>query len=86
MVDNENGCNSKCVCKETLPESFSCSEGTVYLDISYCMSFDNDSVSVGACPYIHQNVTGFEVELPESVSELNSVFCEPLNREGDLCH
>ena len=86
MVDNEDGCNSKCVCKETLPESFSCSEGTVYLDILYCMSFDNDSVSVGACPYIHQNVTGFEVELPESVSELNSVFCEPLNREGDLCH
>ncbi len=85
MIESQGGSN-KCTCRERLPEYFSCSEGITSIDISYCMSFDNGTVLVGVCPYIHQNMSGFLVELPAKAFELNSVFCDPLNREGSLCH
>ncbi|XP_064403730.1 uncharacterized protein LOC135349163 [Halichondria panicea] len=81
---------SECVCRNDLPFDFSCKDGTAYLDIASCISIDkNDTVSVGECAYNYQNVSAdFAVELPSNLSicELNAVFCDPLNREGILCH
>ena len=82
---------SECVCRNDLPFDLSCKDGTAYLDIASCMSIDdNDTVSVGECAYNNYlNVSAdFAVELPSTLSihELNTVFCDPLNREGILCH
>ncbi len=79
---------SECVCRTDLPYFFSCDNNIAYIDISNCMSIDNDTVSVGECPYNYPNVSGYAVELPSSLSdhELDTVFCDPLNREGILCH
>ncbi|XP_064403729.1 uncharacterized protein LOC135349162 [Halichondria panicea] len=80
---------SECVCRNDLPFDLHCEDGTAYLDIASCMSIDNDTVSVGECAYNYQNVSAdLAVELPSNLSihELNAVFCDPLNREGILCH
>ncbi|XP_064386941.1 uncharacterized protein LOC135335385 [Halichondria panicea] len=79
---------SECVCRTDLPYFFSCDTNIAYIDISNCMSIDNDTVSVGECPYNYPNVSDYNVELPSSLSdhELDTVFCDPLNREGILCH
>ncbi len=86
MIESQDGYSSKCVCRDDLPAYFSCYEGITFIDTSYCMSFDNGTVSVGVCPYIHPNVSNFLVELSASVIDLNDIFCDPLNREGSLCH
>ncbi len=80
---------SECVCRSDLPHVFSCDNQTPFLDVSNCLSIDNnDTVSVGECAYNYPNVSGYVVELPSSLSdhELDTVFCYPLKRKGILCH
>ncbi|XP_064403726.1 uncharacterized protein LOC135349160 [Halichondria panicea] len=80
---------SECVCRNDLPKEFSCKDGGgAFLNFFSCMSMDdNDTVSVGECAYPKVSAD-LGVELPSNLSihELNAVFCDPLNREGILCH
>ncbi len=80
---------SECVCRNDLHFDLSCKDGTAYLDATSYMSVDNDTVSIGTCIYNYPKMSAdFAVELPSNLSihELNGVFCDPLNREGILCH
>ena len=66
-----------------------------YLRLGHCMTYngsysdeqDSDAVSLGYCPYVYYNncVNRGYIALPRNTSDLNDVFCAPLNREGLLC-
>jgi len=47
----------------------------------------SDAISFGGCPYVyyHNIVNSRYIALPHNVSDLNNVFCAPLNRDGLLC-
>ena len=55
---------------------------------SYCDEQESDSITFGGCPYVYYNIvahyTTYSV-LPHNISDLNDVFCAPLNRDGLLC-
>jgi len=46
------------------------------------------AISFGGCPYVYYNSSilyqGY-IALPHNISDLNDVFCTPLNRRGLLC-
>ena len=50
----------------------------------YCMTMDGDSLSVGACLYTCNALSGYS-PLPCHVSQLNNYTCADLNRQGPLC-
>ena len=54
---------------------------------SYTDKSDLDAVSFGGCPYVYySNIVNHRYKaLPHNVSDLNDVFCAPLNRDGLLC-
>ena len=66
-----------------------------YLEFGYCMTYnsncsdksDPDAISFSSCPYVYySNIVDHRyLALPRNVSDLNDVFCAPLNRDGLLC-
>jgi len=54
---------------------------------SYSEEQESDAISFGSCPYVYySNIAHHRyTALPRNVSELNNVFCAPLNRRGLLC-
>ena len=75
------------MCDENLQKS--------YLKLSHCMTYnssshddrESDAISFGGCPYIYYNniVNHKYMALPKNISDLNDVFCTPLNRQDLLC-
>jgi len=90
------GC-SRCECKENFRDIVTCDEKLQksYLQLNYCMTYnssyseeqESDAVSFGRCPYIYYSniVNNRYIDLPKNISDLNDVFCAPLNRGGWLC-
>ena len=90
------GC-SRCVCRENFRDVVTCDEKKQesYLRLGNCMTYngscsdeqDSDAVSFGACPYVYYSnrVNRGYITLPHNISDLNNVFCAPLNRKGLLC-
>jgi len=72
------------ICDEKLQES--------YLLLSFCMTYNSsyadehksEAVSFGGCPYIYYGNKKY-IALPQNISDLNNIFCAPLNRDGLLC-
>jgi len=54
---------------------------------SYSEEQESDAISFGSCPYVYySNIAHHRyIALPGNESELNNVFCAPLNRRGLLC-
>jgi len=54
---------------------------------SYSDKSDPDAISLGGCPYVYySNIVNHRYKaLPHNASDLNDVFCDPLNRDGLLC-
>jgi len=54
---------------------------------SYSDEQESDAVSFGLCPYIYYSniVKSRYIALPQNTSDLQNVFCTPLNRDGLLC-
>jgi len=90
------GC-SHCECKENFGDVVICDEKLQksYLQLGYCMPYnsssseeqESDAVSFCRCPYIYYSniVNNRYIALPQNISDLNDVFCAPLNRGGWLC-
>ena len=55
---------------------------------NYSDEQDSDAISFGDCPYVYYNSSilyqGY-IALPHNISDLNDIFCTPLNRRGLLC-
>jgi len=93
--DGEGG--SRCECKENFGDVVTCDEKLQksYLQLSHCMTYnsgysdeqESDAVSFGLCPYIYYSniVNNRFIALPQNTSNLKSIFCTPLNRDGLLC-
>ena len=75
------------ICDEKLQES--------YLLLTYCMTYsssysdehESEAVSFGSCPYVYYGhiVNKKYIALTQNISDLNNIFCAPLNRDGLLC-
>jgi len=88
---------SLCMCKEDFGDVVICDEKLQesYLLLGYCMTYnssssdeqESDAISFGCCPYVYYSniVNGRYIALPHNISDLNNVFCAPLNRDGLLC-
>ena len=88
---------SPCECKENFGDVIICDEKLQksYLLLNFCMTSnssssdkqESDTISFGACPYTYYNnrVHHRYIALPHNLSELNNIFCAPLNRHGLLC-
>ena len=89
---------SPCRCKEDFGDVVICDEKLEesYLLLGYCMTYNRnssdeqeyDAISFGRCPYVYYNnniVNHRYIALPHNTSDLNNVFCAPLNRDGLLC-
>ena len=87
-----------CVCNKDFGDTVICDEKLQesYLHLGYCMTYNSSSsdeqesnaISFGRCPYVYYNnniVNNRYIALPHNVSDLNKVFCAPLNRDGLLC-
>jgi len=48
---------------------------------------ESNAISFGACPFACDSsiINHAYITLPHNTSELNNVFCAPLNRDGLLC-
>ena len=48
---------------------------------------ESDAISFGGCPYVYYSniVNRRYIALPRNISDLNDVFCAPVNRRGLLC-
>jgi len=90
---------SHCVCRNisSIADVVICDQvhQRAYLKLSYCMTYnssysdisDPDAISFGGCPYVYySNIVNHRYKaLPHNASDLNDVFCAPLNRTGLLC-
>jgi len=88
---------SHCECKKDFRDIVICDEKLQesYLDLSHCMTYnssshdvqESDAISFGGCPYFYYDniVKHRYIALPQNISDLNDVFCTPLNRHGLLC-
>ena len=75
------------ICDEKLQES--------YLLLAHCMTYNSSysgeqeskAISFGGCPYVYYSnlINHGYIPLPHNISDLNNVFCAPLNRDGLLC-
>ena len=86
-----------CECKENFKDVVICDEKLQksYLDLDYCMTYnssssderESDAISFGACAdvYYSKIIKHGHIALPHNISDLNDVFCAPLNRGGWLC-
>ena len=87
----ENGSSTGCACNKHLREIIRCDPESQYASIYLgdCMTYDTSksSIIIGQCPYTYYPnvIDHVYVKLPQNISELNSVMCRPLNREGLLC-
>jgi len=90
------GC-SRCMCIENFQDIIICDEKLQesYLLLGNCMTYnssysdeqESEAVSFGSCPYIYYGniVNKKYIALPQNISDLNIIFCAPLNRDGLLC-
>ena len=88
---------SPCVCRKPHGETVTCDQlqQQSYLQMDNCMTYnsnyssvqESDGVSFGSCPYVYYSniVNRRYIALPHNISDLNDIFCAPLNREGLLC-
>ena len=97
-VSADGGC-SHCVCRKSVAhvDDILCDQmqQQSYLLLGNCMTYnssssdeqESDAISFGGCPYVYYSniVSHRYIALPRNVSELNNVFCAPLNRHGLLC-
>ena len=64
-------------------------QGTAYIPISHCMTYDEDSktLSYVLCHFSNDNLTADlkDIKLPNNISELNNYMCGPFNRKGSVC-
>jgi len=84
-----------CECKENFGDVVICDEKLQksYLQLGYCMTYnssyegqESNAVSFGACPFAYDSSLNHAyITLPHNTSELNNIFCAPLNRDGLLC-
>ena len=83
----DNG-STACECGSNLGHVISCDEasGQVELQGSYCMTYDNDNISliVGRCYINSFHTHKGEVSLPSDPSLLNQI-CDDYGRTGQLC-
>ena len=65
----------------------SCRNPTMSYNSSSSEEQESDALSFGRCPYIYYSniVNNRYIDLPKNISDLNDVFCAPLNRGGWLC-
>ena len=93
LVESQTG---ECECANSLDGIIYCDRNTkeVFISYQFCMSYDasRGEEVVGRCPYIYTsfyelNVSnvGLYIKLPSNVSELEHLFCDPLNRQGYFC-
>ena len=84
-ISVQNG--SKCICRDDLPHEMKCIAGELYLDVNRCMTYDNFTLYEASCPYIkYQHLDNYlALKIPTNLSQINSFFCDPLNREGLIC-
>ena len=90
------GC-SHCVCIANFQDIIICDEKLQesYLQLTYCMTYNNsysdehesEAVTFGGCPYVYYGniVNKKYIALTQNISDLNNIFCAPLNRDGLLC-
>ena len=88
---------SPCVCRKPIGDGVICDQlqQQSYLLINNCMTYngsyssvqESDSISFGGCPYAYySNIVNHRyLALPHNISDLNNIFCAPLNRDGLLC-
>ena len=87
---------SHCQCKENVGDVVICDEKLQksHLQLDHCMTYNSsydgeepDAISFSVCPYTYySNIINYAyIALPHNASELNNVFCAPLNRNGQLC-
>jgi len=88
---------SHCVCRKGITDLIICDQvqQQAYLHLGNCMTYnssysdisDPDATSFGGCPYVYySNIVNHRyIALPHNASDLNDVFCAPLNRDGLLC-
>ena len=88
---------SPCVCKKDFGDVVICDEDLQesYLLLGNCMTYNSSSsdeqesnaLLFGACPYVYySNIVNHRyLNLPHNISDLNNIFCAPLNRHGLLC-
>ena len=69
-----------------------CSDSGPSLKFGFCATYSNDTglITVSKCPYLWvkgHNVTstGFDIQLPKKLAELNASMCGPMNRKGIVC-
>ena len=84
-VSVQNG--TKCMCRDDLLYEMTCIAGELYLDVNRCMTYDNFTLYEAVCPYIkYQHLDNYSaLKIPTNLSQINSFFCDPLNREGLIC-
>jgi len=75
------------ICDEKLQESYLLLDHCMTHNSSYSEEQESDSISFGSCPYVdYSNIAHHRyIALPGNASDLNKVFCAPLNRRGLLC-
>jgi len=88
---------SPCVCKKDFGDVVICDEKlqTSYLLLGNCMTYNSsssdeqeyDAISFGGCSYVYNSnlVNHRYIALPGNISDLNGIFCAPINRHGLLC-
>ena len=89
---------SHCECKKPFGDVIICDEKQQesYLRLGNCMTYNSsssdeqesdDAISFGGCPYVYySNIAHHRyIALPYNISDLNNIFCAPLNRHGLLC-
>jgi len=82
-----------CVCRKSVAhiDDILCDQmqQQSYLLLGNCMTYnssssdeqESDAISFGGCPYVYyRNIVSHRyIALPRNVSELNNIFCAPLN-------
>ena len=78
-----------CSCTSNRQEIIRCDEFNQksFLSLNYCVTFDNETILAGPCPYhfTSNHTIGFWSPLPDNVTYINEYVCGHLNRDGLLC-
>ena len=80
---------NNCNCANWTNGMVVCEDQRAFMQIGYCMTYDNttDETIAGSCihSFFSDNSSKFFYPLPPDVSDLNDWVCGPYNRKGVLC-
>ena len=78
---------NRCECGQQINTILQCSNVTNKTEIfdGFCLTYDNGTEHIGACPYNTNSRLSQLMDIPSDVSKLDEEMCGPLNRTGLLC-